>query len=86
MRSPLLSLWRVGADKFLVDVGTPTRPLRQYEIAVLDDRRMGDDVILPGEVVDVDLRDFEVRRRGAHMRADQEPRWPLKLCGATLTS
>src|SRR6516225_2549453 len=30
-----LSSRRVGADKRLVDVGTPARPLRQYESAVL---------------------------------------------------
>ena len=38
------------------------------EVAVLDHRRHGDDVVLPDYVVDVDLHDFEVRHHGAYMR------------------
>src|SRR6478736_6143654 len=66
-------LWfrRMRPHEFLVDVGAPARPLREYEVAVLDDGWHGDDVVLPGYVVDVDLHDFEVGRHGAHMRADQ---------------
>ena len=52
---------RVGADELLVDVGAPARPIGQYEVAVFDDRCGGDDVVLPGHIVDVDLHDFEVR-------------------------
>src|ERR1700728_1956849 len=62
---------RVRADEFLVDVGAPAGTGRQQQIAVLDDRRLGDDLVLPFHVVDIDLHDLEVRDRGAEMGADQ---------------
>src|SRR4051794_19620990 len=40
-------------------------------MAVLDDRRSRDDLVLPLDVVDVDLHDLEVWYGGAEMRADQ---------------
>src|SRR4051812_3818887 len=63
----LPALWRVGADEFLVDVGAPAWAGRQQELAVLDDRRHCDDVVLPADVVDVDLHHLEVRHDGAEM-------------------
>ena len=69
-RPTILSPGRMGADEFLVDVRTPARAFGQDEIAVFDDWWMGDDVVLPFHVVDVDLHDFEIRHHGAHMRAD----------------
>src|SRR5438552_1733000 len=41
---------RMRPHEFLVDVGAPARPLRQYEVAVLDDRGHGDDVVFPCHV------------------------------------
>src|SRR5436190_19511331 len=70
-RTPALSLRRVGADEFLVDVGAPAGAGRQQKIAVLDDRRPSDDVVLPPDIVDVDLHDLEIRHHGREMRADQ---------------
>jgi hypothetical protein len=61
----------VGADEVFVDIGTPAGAGRQYQIAVLYHWRDGDDVVFLGDVVDIDLHDFEVGRHGAHMRADQ---------------
>src|SRR3954454_25366855 len=67
----LLAPRRMGADEFLVDVGAPTRGCRQYQMSILDDRRRRDDLVLPLDVVDVDLHDLEVWYGGAEMRADQ---------------
>src|SRR5260221_9478417 len=62
---------RMGAQSRLVDIGAPARPGRQHQLAVLDDRRDGDEVVLPRHVVDVDLHDAEIRHRGAEMCAHQ---------------
>jgi hypothetical protein len=64
-RRDFLSFRRVGANEFLVHLGALARRLRQYEIADFDDRRHGDHVVLPGHIVDVDLRDRNWDR-GAH--------------------
>ena len=58
-------------DRRLVDVGAPAGLGGQDQVAVLDARRLGDEIVLPGHVVDVDLHDAEVRDRGAEVRAHQ---------------
>src|SRR5215469_11570985 len=51
-RSFFVSLppWRMRPHELFVDVPAPARTFRQYEIAVLDDRWGGDDVVLPFDV------------------------------------
>src|SRR6266851_4082758 len=75
----LLPLRRMRAYEFLVNVGAPAGALRQDKVAILDDRGHGDDVVLPFDVVDVDLHDFEVRHHGAHMRADQRAEMAVEI-------
>ena len=50
-----------AADDLLDDVGAPARPVGHDQLAVLDLERMGQQVALPGHVVEVDLEDLDVR-------------------------
>src|SRR5579863_2781602 len=62
---------RMGAHRFFVNVGAPARPRWHDHLALLDDRRMGQEVTLPRHIVDLEFHDPVVRNRGAKMRAHQ---------------
>ena len=70
---------RVRPHEFLVDIGAPAGAGRQQHFAVFDDRRVGDDVVLPAHIVDVDFHDFEVRRHRAHMGAYQRAQMAVEI-------
>jgi hypothetical protein len=55
----------------LVDVGAPAGLRGHDQVAVLYARRLGDEIVLPGHVIDVDLHDAEVRNRCAEVGAHQ---------------
>src|SRR5687768_2732555 len=48
-------LWRVGAHGLLVDLGAPAGASGQLKVAAVDGGFDGDEVVLPGDVVGVDL-------------------------------
>src|SRR4029077_11182634 len=54
-----------------VDVGAPAWLGRHDQLAVLYARRLGNEIVLPGHVIDVDLHDAEVRYRCAEVGAHQ---------------
>jgi len=60
--------WRVRADRFLVGFGPPAGRIGNYQMAVLELRHGGEHLVVPGEAVDVDLHDAQIRRRGGEMR------------------
>src|SRR5215470_17757942 len=78
MKSALPLRW-VRPHELLVDVGAKAGAGGQQQVAVLDDRWAGDDIVLPGDVVDVDLHDLEVGDRGAEMRADQRAEMAVEI-------
>ena len=55
----------------LVDVGAPAGLRGHDQVAVLYARRRGDQIVLPGHVIDVDLHDAEVRNHCAEVGAHQ---------------
>src|SRR4029077_9585446 len=55
----------------IVDVGAPTWLGRHDQLAALYARRVGNEIVLPGHVIDVDLHDAEVRYRCAEVGAHQ---------------
>jgi hypothetical protein len=55
----------------LVDVGAPAGLRGHDQVAVLYARRLGDEIVLPGHVIDVDLHDAEVRNHCAEVGAHQ---------------
>ena len=59
------------SDFRFVQVGAPARGARHPKNAVLDDGWCGDDVVLPGHIVDIDFHDAEVKDGSAEMRAHQ---------------
>src|SRR5207247_10219156 len=67
-------LRRVGTHGLFVDRGTPTRARRPEERAVLDLGLPRHEVVVPGQRVDVDLPDAEVRLDGAEVGVDQRRR------------
>src|SRR6185503_14314753 len=58
-------LHRMGAHRLFVDVGAPAGPRRDHELAFLDDRRMGDEIVLPRHVVDLIFHDPAIGDGGA---------------------
>src|SRR5215813_7941737 len=66
------SLRRMSLHRILVDVGAPAGLGWNDQVTVLYARHLGDEIVLPGHVIDVDLHDAEVRYRctevGAHQR------------------
>ena len=70
---------RMGADRLLVELRPPSRPGRELEVSVLDLGRMGHEIVLPRDVVDVDLHDPEVRDRGAEVGAHQGGEVPVEV-------
>src|SRR6516165_12724103 len=65
-----LSAWRMSAHSILIDVGAPPGPRRHDDLAVLDLRRVGDQIVAPGDLVHIVLHDAVIRDRRAEMRAD----------------
>ena len=63
-----LALGRVGADRLLVGVAAPAGPVRHDEVAVLEHRRVVDQLVVPGQAVDVGLHDAQVRHGGREVR------------------
>src|SRR3989475_6095797 len=55
------------AGDVLVQVGAPARTPGDDDLAVLDRRRLIDQLVLPRDVVDVDLHDPDVRHARAEM-------------------
>ena len=64
---------RMGQDDLLDDVGAPARPVRNDQLAVLDLQRMGQQVALPRDVIQVDLEDLHVGHGSAQVGVDQRP-------------
>ena len=60
-----LSDGRVGADGVFVKFDAPTGPLRKLQAAVFDFWNIGDDIVLPGNVVHIDFHDAEIWNRRA---------------------
>src|SRR2546425_12507777 len=58
-------LRRVGTHGLFVDRGTPARAHRQGGMAVLDLGLHPHEGVVPGDRVDIDLPDAEVRHEGA---------------------
>src|SRR5262245_56596635 len=59
------------AQHALVDVRPPARRVGQPDVAVANDRLLGDERALPRHVVDVDLHDAHVREHGAEVQRVQ---------------
>src|SRR5258708_23791724 len=61
------TLRRMRAQTLFVGFGAPARPVRHQEIAVLDLRQMGEEIVIPSQPVDVGLHDPQIRHRRAAM-------------------
>ena len=57
--------------RILVNVSAPAGLGRHDQVAVLYARRLGDEIVFPGHIIDVDLHDPEVRNRCAEVGAHQ---------------
>src|SRR5262245_43058679 len=62
---------RVRTHGRLVHVGTPAGTRRQDQVAVLDLGRVGDELVVPGHDVRIDLHDPEIRDHRAEVRVHQ---------------
>src|SRR5581483_8129334 len=62
---------RMSLHRVLVNVGAPAWLGWNDQVTVLNARRLGDEIVLPGHVIDVDLHDAEVRYRCAEVGAHQ---------------
>ena len=61
---------RMRPHRRLVDLYTRTRPGEQHQFASLDRRGVDEQLVPPGNAVDVDFYDSEVGRSRVEMRAD----------------
>ena len=66
---------------FLVDVRAPTRPVRQHILAIHDLRRMGEQILAPGQLVHVDLQRAEVGDAGAELGAHHGAEAAVEIVG-----
>src|SRR5262245_18179125 len=69
-------MWRASLRSMLpyrglIDICAPAGLRRHDQVPILDTRRLRDEIVLPGHIVDVDLHDAEVRDRRAEMGAHQ---------------
>ena len=60
----------------LVDVGAPAGLGGHDQVAVLYARRLGDEIVLPGHVIDVDLHDAEFGIAAQKWALISVDRWP----------
>src|SRR5262245_23464179 len=58
---------RVGAHGRLVHIRAPAGAPRQDQVAVLDLGRVGDELVVPGHDVGIDLHDAEIRHHRAEV-------------------
>ena len=67
---------RMRADGCFVDLDAPARPGGEEQFAVLDDRRINEQVIAPGDAVDVDLEHSEFGTTAQKWALTAEHKWP----------
>src|SRR5258708_37562826 len=56
------------AHTLFVGIGSPARPVRHQEIAVLDLRQMGEELVITSQPIAVGLHDPQIRHRRAEIR------------------
>src|SRR5262249_40589914 len=56
------------AKSFLVRLGAPSRSVGKHEIAILDVGRMSEQLMIPGEAINVYLHDAQIGNGGAEVR------------------
>src|SRR6516225_3749153 len=62
------ALRRMCAKRFFLRLRTPAWSVRQDEISVPDIGQVSEEFVVPGEAIDIDLHDAQIRHRGAEMR------------------
>ena len=64
---------------FFIGLGAPTRAIRNHEMAVLDVGYVGEEFVIPGEAIDIDLHDAQVRHGGREMRVYHGAEVPVEI-------
>src|SRR5580700_3416332 len=68
---------RMSLHCLLVNVRAPAGLGWDDQVTVLYARQLGDEIILPGNVIDVDLHDAAARYPRAEGGAHRRPHWPV---------
>src|SRR6185295_11388119 len=69
VQQPALALRRMRTQAFLVRLGAPTRTIGNDHVAVDIFGHVREQLVVPGQAIDVGLHDAQIRHCGAEMRA-----------------